>query len=110
MPQRARLTSTRASRRPRDPIRAYLESSRDPRRGVVRAPPAAAREPRGGSGRPARPAQPGTSPSLTDLQLLNDGELAMLGDVMEVLERRIQLAEAQGIDITRLSNRASDHS
>lgn len=34
----------------------------------------------------------------------------MLGDVMEVLERRIQLAEAQGIEITRTRSRASHQS
>lgn len=110
MPRPGRLTSTRAARRHATPSgrtsnhrathdvapcgRPLLQLARAARR----------------LGGPARPAPPGTSPPLTDLQLLNDGELAMLGDVIEVLERRIQLAEAHGIDITRLSNRTSDHS
>src|SRR5688500_2160566 len=109
MPRRARVTSTRASRRPRDPIRAYLASSRDPRRGAVRPSPAASREPGAGAGNRARPSPPGTGPPLTDLDLLNEGELAMVDAVMEVLERRIQLAEAEGFTITN-TGRASDQS
>ena len=95
MPRPRRLTPTRDAHRPRDPIRAYREASRQQPCRQVRA---------------VRPSQPYIRPPLTDLQLLNDEELEVLANITDTMRVRARLADAEGIEIASTGGARERHS